>query len=144
MQLQREAVAAGGREDLTTLRHGKDAGLAEDITTPRQSFAHHCRDHFLTNELHIGRALVAILGRDLVRSEKCRDQGGGQLFTQPTNYAELLQLGFQLQAVSRFHLDGRRPVRHERLETRPGEYLELRSEERRVGKECRSRWSPYH
>ena len=22
--------------------------------------------------------------------------------------------------------------------------LELRSEERRVGKECRSRWSPYH
>ena len=23
-------------------------------------------------------------------------------------------------------------------------YLEKRSEERRVGKECRSRWSPYH
>src|SRR3712207_9464259 len=23
-------------------------------------------------------------------------------------------------------------------------YLEVRSEERRVGKECRSRWSPYH
>ena len=23
-------------------------------------------------------------------------------------------------------------------------YTELRSEERRVGKECRSRWSPYH
>ena len=22
--------------------------------------------------------------------------------------------------------------------------IELRSEERRVGKECRSRWSPYH
>src|ERR1035437_5436666 len=25
-----------------------------------------------------------------------------------------------------------------------GERLHLRSEERRVGKECRSRWSPYH
>src|SRR2546422_1219346 len=25
-----------------------------------------------------------------------------------------------------------------------GELLKLRSEERRVGKECRSRWSPYH
>ena len=25
-----------------------------------------------------------------------------------------------------------------------GELLQLRSEERRVGKECRSRWSPYH
>src|SRR3989442_12042507 len=24
------------------------------------------------------------------------------------------------------------------------EHLSLRSEERRVGKECRSRWSPYH
>ena len=23
-------------------------------------------------------------------------------------------------------------------------YIDLRSEERRVGKECRSRWSPYH
>jgi len=25
-----------------------------------------------------------------------------------------------------------------------GEYQVIRSEERRVGKECRSRWSPYH
>ena len=25
-----------------------------------------------------------------------------------------------------------------------GAYQEMRSEERRVGKECRSRWSPYH
>ena len=25
-----------------------------------------------------------------------------------------------------------------------GEAIEARSEERRVGKECRSRWSPYH
>ena len=25
-----------------------------------------------------------------------------------------------------------------------GEGIALRSEERRVGKECRSRWSPYH
>ena len=24
------------------------------------------------------------------------------------------------------------------------EYIDVRSEERRVGKECRSRWSPYH
>ena len=27
---------------------------------------------------------------------------------------------------------------------RPASYREFRSEERRVGKECRSRWSPYH
>ena len=27
---------------------------------------------------------------------------------------------------------------------KPGPELKERSEERRVGKECRSRWSPYH
>ena len=30
------------------------------------------------------------------------------------------------------------------LEKEMAENLRLRSEERRVGKECRSRWSPYH
>src|SRR5712692_8401696 len=30
-----------------------------------------------------------------------------------------------------------------KLLARPG-FLDARSEERRVGKECRSRWSPYH
>src|SRR2546425_12998695 len=28
--------------------------------------------------------------------------------------------------------------------TRPDQVISARSEERRVGKECRSRWSPYH
>src|SRR5256886_8499754 len=31
-----------------------------------------------------------------------------------------------------------------RLRTRLGAPIAIRSEERRVGKECRSRWSPYH
>ena len=31
-----------------------------------------------------------------------------------------------------------------RLENGKIELEEIRSEERRVGKECRSRWSPYH
>src|SRR2546426_713791 len=30
------------------------------------------------------------------------------------------------------------------LDARGGDVVPLRSEERRVGKECRSRWSPYH
>ena len=30
------------------------------------------------------------------------------------------------------------------LDSNPLKFLVLRSEERRVGKECRSRWSPYH
>ena len=32
----------------------------------------------------------------------------------------------------------------EDVEATVRQILELRSEERRVGKECRSRWSPYH
>ena len=32
----------------------------------------------------------------------------------------------------------------ERFDFRPNVYAMNRSEERRVGKECRSRWSPYH
>src|SRR5258708_40366612 len=32
----------------------------------------------------------------------------------------------------------------EQVKKRILEYLAVRSEERRVGKECRSRWSPYH
>ena len=37
-----------------------------------------------------------------------------------------------------FHPDG------ERGRARAQREMEERSEERRVGKECRSRWSPYH
>ena len=37
------------------------------------------------------------------------------------------------------------PKGREKFETDPIEAaMEARSEERRVGKECRSRWSPYH
>src|ERR1017187_7548706 len=36
------------------------------------------------------------------------------------------------------------PRGHQRRELPGLRTIELRSEERRVGKECRSRWSPYH
>ena len=36
------------------------------------------------------------------------------------------------------------PVEAEPISTKEGNKLPFRSEERRVGKECRSRWSPYH
>ena len=34
--------------------------------------------------------------------------------------------------------------RQNKIDKEELEYSFLRSEERRVGKECRSRWSPYH
>ena len=36
------------------------------------------------------------------------------------------------------------PVTMQQVTGEGGEVIESRSEERRVGKECRSRWSPYH
>ena len=45
-------------------------------------------------------------------------------------------------------MDAREFLKHYKYDDRlvTGEYYpaEPRSEERRVGKECRSRWSPYH
>ena len=53
--------------------------------------------------------------------------------------AALAHIGLQLGADVPFFLFGR----HAWAEG-VGEKLLTRSEERRVGKECRSRWSPYH
>src|SRR5260221_9008590 len=44
-------------------------------------------------------------------------------------------------AAMRIHLQYRDGTSRERIE---GYVAQVRSEERRVGKECRSRWSPYH
>src|SRR2546426_6458500 len=40
-------------------------------------------------------------------------------------------------------LSGNRPLQTRGERSSPG-FHQTRSEERRVGKECRSRWSPYH
>ena len=46
----------------------------------------------------------------------------------------------------RVRYKGKYPKRFEEKykELNPEKYQDTRSEERRVGKECRSRWSPYH
>ena len=47
-------------------------------------------------------------------------------------------------AHSGFALAGSGAIREHGLIDRPTEDVEVAMEERRVGKECRSRWSPYH
>ena len=49
--------------------------------------------------------------------------------------AQMKELKDQMSSMQSKHVD---------LENRLSEEHKLRSEERRVGKECRSRWSPYH
>src|SRR3712207_8264637 len=63
--------------------------------------------------------------------------GGAQLDTGDWFDNDLQTVGMYLDGRGIRHRDQRgRPVQDE-------SYL-VRSEERRVGKECRSRWSPYH
>src|SRR5260221_14139048 len=53
---------------------------------------------------------------------------------------EIAQRNLEVAYFSTGYYDRRVGELTERLRARPDE----RSEERRVGKECRSRWSPYH
>ena len=52
---------------------------------------------------------------------------------------ELLTKEINTDKIKLYHPDVNRPA----LQL-AGYYEHFRSEERRVGKECRSRWSPYH
>src|SRR5713226_3414011 len=50
-----------------------------------------------------------------------------------------------IQVKSQQHRSARGHLTFQVVESEAGRYARwLRSEERRVGKECRSRWSPYH
>ena len=74
-------------------------------------------------------------------------QGEQQLLTRLNQLPSASELDNQRQLV--VQLQGDQQRLNQRLETVLGESrkdwrLAERSEERRVGKECRSRWSPYH
>src|SRR2546427_11366989 len=65
------------------------------------------------------------------------------------SYAEniaMFQGGFKLgpQAVSQATWNAQGNLKPEESRSLEAGYRFVRSEERRVGKECRSRWSPYH
>jgi len=55
--------------------------------------------------------------------------------------AAVLALPQQQRELLLAHVDG---LNYRQIATRMGSSQADRSEERRVGKECRSRWSPYH
>src|SRR2546430_13973703 len=74
----------------------------------------------------IGAALFTVDGELLGRGHNRRVQDG-----DPSMHAE----------TSAFRNAGRRPHYRDTIMVTT---LSPRSEERRVGKECRSRWSPYH
>ena len=79
----------------------------------------------------IDRIMDAVKGKHLTPGYAVLFELGG--------VASYLSIAREIQLVER--IDRMLPKRKQGLSI--GEYL-LRSEERRVGKECRSRWSPYH
>src|SRR3712207_9444469 len=82
-------------------------------------------------------ALHPVIGAQLVAPEEPRARGGDHCILQRGAAADL-----ELALTARSPIGGAAPVAKETL-ARKG-LVHHRSEERRVGKECRSRWSPYH
>src|SRR5256885_7863084 len=76
---------------------------------------------------------------DVCSSDLFARQWIGSLPKQGGPFYELSSLKTALRAKGRIHL-----VRSYVFTDRPSDMGSTRSEERRVGKECRSRWSPYH
>ena len=62
---------------------------------------------------------------------------------QIAEYSDELKEDSVQMTASRVQMEENIEILEEKLEC-VGELAEERSEERRVGKECRSRWSPYH
>src|SRR5256712_11439786 len=63
-----------------------------------------------------------------------------------TRYLSELETGSEVLVVDAHGKARRATVGRSKIESRPMLMIkaQVRSEERRVGKECRSRWSPYH
>ena len=96
--------------------------------------------------------LLALAGRDrhgyLIRKAVEQQTDGEMRLGPGTLYAALRRLedaGLIEESSWRPDADLDDPRRrYYRLTTSGRAAVEARSEERRVGKECRSRWSPYH
>src|SRR2546427_13165756 len=59
-------------------------------------------------------------------------------------YSRIAELSIYIDRSLRGHGVGQQLMKAMQDAARDRGYYKLRSEERRVGKECRSRWSPYH
>ena len=75
-----------------------------------------------------------------VRLKRNREGGAPHIFDKEINF---FNVPYMTENGS-FIVNGNDRVVVNQLHRSPGVIFEQRSEERRVGKECRSRWSPYH
>src|SRR5437016_8327753 len=89
----------------------------------------------ILNDPQTGAPLAVMDGRLITAMRTAAVSAAAAKLLAPKNSSVLAILGSGVQARS--HVEALRLVRQ-------FEEIRVRSEERRVGKECRSRWSPYH
>ena len=96
--------------------------------------------HYQIKEI-AGVALKSVLMRNAPTALTAAYGNGKASFTMDANMAEVYKTKY-----SNYHTPTGTEQKEApfRLELRYDSAVEPRSEERRVGKECRSRWSPYH
>src|SRR5256885_14540377 len=103
-------------------------GVAEMLTQPRNHGVHHARVH------GGGRAIVEIDG-----------EMRGHVHDWLLSRFRLAKNGKAMNSGESIQADNTAPHSHaRRCPALRVSKVDQRSEERRVGKECRSRWSPYH
>src|ERR1041385_6434032 len=101
----------------------------------------------LAEELHFGRAAEVLhISQPALTKQirKIEEALGGRLFVRRPREVTLTRAGEVLVEHARSLLRDAQLAVDVSRSAMSGEAGLLRSEERRVGKECRSRWSPYH
>jgi hypothetical protein len=107
--VQGEPVSPRRREYFTRFGDGEHSGLAKHVARTGQVFPRHGREHVLHHESDVLRPARTELGWDLMGTEKRRHQSQAFRLRQALNDAQLLELGLELEPVTRFHLDRREP-----------------------------------
>ena len=110
VELERQAVLPGGRQDGASLKYREHAGLAEHIAAGGQPLPRDGGNNFLAHPSHVLGAAFAVFGRDFVSAEKGGDERRSLRLPECANDAQLLELGLDVEAVPGLHLDRRAPV----------------------------------
>src|SRR5262245_28511442 len=88
------------------LRKTEDTLLAEDIAELSKTMPGNVRDHLLGDEPFIGRAILPILWRNLMRAHESRHQFAGMLLIQFRDRLERFDLILQRETVPTLDLNG--------------------------------------